>query len=139
MGRNVGVLFGVLALAGCSEERPPPEPVFTDARALVQGVPKAIGEECTLSGSDGCTTGTCLKVEPGMPGRHICTTGCAPNGSRPCPAAWACVQVRAGEDGFFCVPPANWQAQVATLEPAGLRSAPSLPVRPLPASRDGGR
>lgn len=109
------------------------------AIVLLQASPKAIGEECTLSGSDGCATGTCLKVEPGMPGRHICTTGCAPNGSLPCPAAWACVQVRAGEGGFFCVPPANWQPQVAALEPAGLRSPPALAVRPLPSSRDGGR
>lgn len=139
MGRRQVVLCAGLFLGACSVERQTPEAVFSDSRALVDGAPRAIGEECTNSGSAGCTTGTCLKVEPGMPGRHICSTSCAPNGSRSCPLGWACVQVRPNGDGFFCVPPANWQGRAVSVEAPVVRAGPVLPVRPLPASRDGGR
>lgn len=124
---------------GCASEAPPREPVFTDARALVAGPAKPVGEDCTNTGTDGCDTAVCLKVEPGSPGRYVCSAMCAPDGSRPCPQGWACLQVRPSGDGFACIPPANWQPRATVLQAAAQRVAPVLPLQPAPASKDGGR
>ncbi len=128
-----------VAVSGCASEAPPREPVFTDARALVAGPAKPVGEDCTNTGTDGCNTGVCLKVEPGSPGRYVCSAMCAPNGSRPCPQGWACLQIRPTGDGFACIPPANWQPRATVLEASAVRVAPALPPRPAPGTKDGGR
>lgn len=129
-------------IGGCTSEGPPHERVFTDARALVAGPARAVGEDCTNTGKDGCTSGACLKVEPGVPGKYICTSMCAPDGTRPCPLGWSCLQVRPTPDGFACVPPANWQPRATKLETATQRASQSLQVgdakQPLMAA-DGGR
>lgn len=144
-GNNMRISTGcfaaalAVALSGCASEAPPREPVFTDARALVAGPAKPVGEDCTNTGKDGCDTGVCLKVEPGSPGRYVCSAMCAPNGSRPCPQGWACLQVRPTGDGFACIPPANWQPRATVLAAAAVRVAPVLPLIPAPASKDGGR
>lgn len=137
MHKFVSIWF---VLSACTTEPVSEAPrAFTEARALTAGPPRSVGEDCTTSGSDGCTTGRCLKIEGGIPGRHICTTSCTPDGLRPCPATWPCLQVLPNEGGFYCVPPARWVAKAVALEPAVLRVPPVYPPFPPPALTDGGR
>lgn len=137
-------LILTLAVAGivaaCTSD-PSTQRVFSEGRALVSGDPKAIGEDCSSSGSDGCLTQLCLKIEPGIPGRHICTVRCRPDGLETCPAAWECIQIRPGSEGFVCIPPPAWASRAVTPEPVSIRVQPVLPPRTTRTSAfaDGGR
>ena len=101
----VGMFF-LFSLA-CTGESVPSSvttlPVLTEAQELKIGPPQAEGADCSETGSAGCRSGRCLKVEPGFPGRHVCTKACGADGVT-CARGWVCRKVRAGEDGSFCVP-----------------------------------
>ncbi len=141
MNNSVCWFAAFVLAAGCMSEPPPRESVLTDARALTAGPAKAVGEDCTSTGKDGCSSGLCIKLRQGFPGEHVCTRACqpGPNGDG-CPASWNCAQVYQRDDGYFCLPPSTWTARVAP--PPAARVA--VAARPLSApfargSWDGGR
>ncbi len=104
---NLRVLgFTVVLFFGCSraKEGPPPAPQVTERQPLVSAASKRpLGASCDDVGPYGCAGGVCLKVGAARGSGRRCSRSCAADHSS-CGAGYACAQVFASTDSWFCAP-----------------------------------
>lgn len=105
-----GVNWWILVLllgAGCeagSESLPLPAVVSEKRPLLAPVVPLELGGDCSATGTAGCSSGICVKMQPGLHSGYRCSVRCGSGEPiKTCPVGMECAQVYPSGRSSFCV------------------------------------